>query len=148
MSVEQKKIRWSYLPIKAGGVIVIMASFLVLGLTGCNGCSSKPHENVFLQNNISNDVVTIFFSKYQGNQSIVEDVVRKLPENAKKTPLRFALTELLKGPTQEEKSEGFYTEIPQGTRLLDVQTQGNTVAVNLSKHFTSGGGSTSMNQRF
>ncbi len=129
--------------------MVILAVFLagcaILGLVGCN---PKPHNGMYGQNGLPKDAVTIFFSKYQGNQSIVEDVIRKLPKEAQSDPLPFALQELLKGPTPQEKNEGFYSEIPRGTRLLGLKTQNDTVNINLSSQFESGGGSNSMEQRF
>jgi spore germination protein GerM len=89
----------------------------------------------------------LHFSKLQGNQSITEPVARAVPVTAGTSPLHDALTQLLQGPTAEEKANGYYSEIPAGTRLLDVQVKGNTVFVDLSREFTSGGGSTSMLQR-
>jgi spore germination protein GerM len=93
------------------------------------------------------DVVTGYFSKYQGSRSVVEDVARKVPAESQAEPVQYALTELLKGPTPEEKNQGFYSEIPQGTKLLGVKAYDHTLAVNLSKQFAVGGGSTSMQQR-
>ncbi|MBF2070785.1 GerMN domain-containing protein [Fischerella thermalis] len=58
--------------------------------------------------------------------------------------LTAAFQRLLEGPT--EGSSGSST-IPQGTKLLGVDVQGDTVRVNLSGEFTSGGGSTSMQGR-
>jgi spore germination protein GerM len=97
---------------------------------------------------ISRDVVTVFFSKAQGSQSIVEDVVRKIPSQGQNSPLEFALQELLKGPTPEEKTQGFYSEIPAGTKLLGLNQDKDKVVINLSRQFTVGGGSNSMVQRF
>lgn len=111
----------------------------------------KPHVNdgpVHSKTPVSTDVVTVFFSKAQGSQSIVENVVRKLPAQQQNNPLEFALQELLKGPTPEEKTAGFYSEIPVGTQLLGLNQNDHTLTINLSKQFTTGGGSTSMTQRF
>lgn len=132
-------------PLGLAVLAVILAGGLILGLLGCK---PKPHDTVYHQGGEPRDVVTVFFSKYQGNQSIVEDVIRKLPADAKSDPLKYALTELLKGPTPEEKSQGFYTEIPKGTRLLSLRKQNDAVDINLSRQFSSGGGSTSIDQRF
>jgi len=103
---------------------------------------------VYHQGSEPRDVVTVFFSKYQGSQSIVENVIRKLPEDAKSEPLKFALNELFKGPTPEEKSQGYYSEIPKGTKLLSLKKKNDAVDINLSQQFSSGGGSTSIDQRF
>jgi spore germination protein GerM len=116
-----------------------------LSLPACN--LNAGQDRHFGHNGGPRDVVTVFFSKAQGSQSIVDDVARKLPEEAQAEPVQFALTELLKGPTPEEKTQGFYSEIPKGTKLLGVKAYDHTLTVNLSKQFTVGGGSTSMQQR-
>jgi spore germination protein GerM len=128
------------------GLLLVMG-IVLLTLAGCQWF--KPHGGALYGNNgRPRDAVTIFFSKYQGNQSVVDDVIRKLPPEAKSEPLQFALTELLKGPSPEEKSQGFYSEIPQGTKLLGLTQDNEAVTINLSKQFTNGGGSNSMEQRF
>jgi spore germination protein GerM len=127
--------------------MLMVLGMVLLTLAGCQWF--KPHDGALYGNNgHPRDVVTIFFSKYQGSQSIVQNVIRKLPQDAKSNPLQFALTELLKGPTSEEKSQGFYSEIPQGTKLLGLTQDNEAVTINLSNQFTSGGGSNSMEQRF
>jgi spore germination protein GerM len=120
--------------------LIVMAGFLI------GGC--KQGKGLFgTHSSTPKDMVAVFFSKYQGNHSIVEAVTRQVPQADQDAPLQFALTELLKGPLPQEKSEGFYTEIPKGTQLLGVTEHGDTVTVNLSKQFTGGGGSNSMTQR-
>lgn len=119
----------------------------LLALSGCHGWGPKPTLPQGQQPAIASDEVAVFFSKYQGSQSIVEAVVRKIPKAAKTDPVEFALSELLKGPSPEEKTQGFYSEIPQGTKLLSVTEQPKVLTINLSSPFTSGGGSTSMIQR-
>lgn len=122
----------------------VLLLFVIIAFAGCN-----HRGNLFNGNSGGpKDVVTVFFSKYQGSQSIVEEVVRKLPPDAQNDALHYAMGELLKGPNSEEKSQGFYSEIPQGTQLLGVDENGDTVTVNFSKQFAAGGGSNSMNQRF
>jgi hypothetical protein len=58
-----------------------------------------------------------------------------------------ALTELLAGPTEAERAIGRVTAIPEGTRLLGVSLDDSTATVDLSKEFTAGGGSLSMQAR-
>lgn len=55
-----------------------------------------------------------------------------------------AVRELIRGPNAEERSLGYSTEVPHGTRLLGVRVQGRTATVNLSEEFERGGGSASM----
>ena len=120
---------------------------VAVSLSGCNWFGPKPVLPPGQQAPIAADEVAVFFSKYQGNQSIVEAVIRKIPEAAKAEPLKFALTELLKGPTAEEKTQGFYTEIPKGTQLLAITQDPKVLTINLSSPFATGGGSTSVTQR-
>ncbi|HEU0166933.1 MAG TPA: GerMN domain-containing protein, partial [Chloroflexota bacterium] len=59
-------------------------------------------------------------------------------------PLRQALQALLKGPAQP----GHYTDIPQGTKLLDVNVaSGGAATVSLSAEFFASGGSTAAEMR-
>jgi len=120
--------------------LVLMTAFL----TGCQWV--KSHHWLGHSEN-PKDVVTVFFSKYQGSQAIVEPVKRAVPEPSQTDPLPFAVQELLKGPTSEERAQGFYTEIPKGTQLRGIHEQGNKMVVDLSKQFEIGGGSNSMVQR-
>lgn len=54
--------------------------------------------------------------------------------------LAAAFQNLLSGPTEGTGS----TTIPSGTKLLSLKTDNDTIRVNLSEEFTSGGGTTSM----
>ncbi|MCX7596065.1 MAG: GerMN domain-containing protein [Fischerella sp.] len=58
--------------------------------------------------------------------------------------LTAAFQRLLEGPTTEGSGS---TTIPQGTKLLGIEVKDNSVRVNLSEEFTSGGGSASMQGR-
>jgi len=63
------------------------------------------------------------------------------------TPARSAMSELLAGPTARERAAGLVTMIPVGTRLLGIVITNGIATVDLSKEFTSGGGSLSMQGR-
>jgi hypothetical protein len=58
-----------------------------------------------------------------------------------------AVRELLAGPTRAERSAGFTTAIPRGTRLRGITIRGGTATVDLSRAFASGGGSLFMRAR-
>jgi spore germination protein GerM len=116
-------------------------------LSGCGWFNPPPGPGRVEQTPVEQSVAAIYFSKYQGSQSIVEDVIRKVPDESRSDVLQFALTELLKGPSVEEKSQGFYTEIPPGTQLIGISQDPAVIRINLSQAFSSGGGSTSMTQR-
>lgn len=60
--------------------------------------------------------------------------------------LTSAFQNLLDGPKSDQPKD-YTTTIPKGTKLLDLKIDQQGVHVNLSKEFTSGGGSTSMTGR-
>ena len=133
---------------------ILPIAFIALLLPSLSGCNWWPQQQHPVKPRTESeattsprDIVTIFFSRSQGNQVQVADVARPIPDEVRREPLRFAVTELLKGPRPEEKKQGFYSEIPIGTRLLNINRRKGMLTVNLSKQFVSGGGSTSMTQR-
>lgn len=70
-------------------------------------------------------------------------IKRKAPVNS----LKAALDELMKGSKREDRLQGAYTEIPQGTKLLSLKDDGDKIALNLSKEFEGGGGAQSIQAR-
>lgn len=128
-----------FLPLSAmlAGAVVLAGCQWLPGQSGLpGGTTGQPADSV-----------TVFFSKYHGSQSIVEEVVRPVPPGQREEPIRFALDALLAGPTPEESQHGFYSEIPKGTQLLGVSRQGNTLTLNFSRQFALGGGANSIQQR-
>ncbi len=67
-----------------------------------------------------------------------------LTATATASSLEAAITHLLQGQSGQGLKTTAGSEIPKGTRLLGLWTEGNTVTVNLSKNFNTGGGATSM----
>ncbi|WP_019499193.1 GerMN domain-containing protein [Pseudanabaena sp. PCC 6802] len=57
------------------------------------------------------------------------------------TALKTALATMMAEPT---KQPGFYSAIPTGTKVLDFTIKDKNIQLNLSKEFTSGGGSASV----
>lgn len=51
--------------------------------------------------------------------------------------------ELIAGPTKWEKSKGFTSEIPQGTKILSVREGDGNIMIDLSSAFEGGGGAES-----
>ena len=119
----------------------------VLVLTSCVRPSPLQGNKGLTPQHPTADQVTVFFSKNRGSQIVTEGVVRDIPQQPTQEPLEFALTELLQGPNTVESTQGFFSEIPKGTRLIGMSHQNNTIQINLSGQFTSGGGSNSMQQR-
>lgn len=114
------------------GLLILLTVFALLIVN--NKGTDKPK-----------DVLNIYFSKLVGSDVIVEPVTRKLLDG--QDVVEQALNELITGPTKEEKDAGFYTEIPEGTRIIKVTEAPDTVRINVNKQFVSGGGSTSMESR-
>jgi spore germination protein GerM len=80
----------------------------------------------------------------------LEEFTGLTTRQAQVTPPRFAtaaITELLKGPSQSESSNGWGTAIPAGTSLLGIDLDDGIATVDLSSEFESGGGSLSMRMR-
>jgi hypothetical protein len=63
-------------------------------------------------------------------------VDRKVNEHE---PIRDSVSQLLQGPTEEEAASGLKSEVPVGTVLIGVNKKGDSVELNLSKRFASGG---------
>ena len=59
----------------------------------------------------------------------------------------FAIKELISAPTKWEKSKGFTSEIPAGTKVLSVRESSNSVMIDLSSDFETGGGAESTYMR-
>lgn len=53
----------------------------------------------------------------------------------------LALNELLRGPTPEERQQGFTTAIPAGTLLNSFSVEGGVAKADFSKELAEGGGS-------
>ena len=55
----------------------------------------------------------------------------------------------MKGPTEEEKELGIFTEIPTDARLISVKNDEteNAIIINLTKEFGEGGGTQSIQAR-
>jgi len=88
--------------------------------------------------------VSVYFVK---QESITKNQVIPVKRTIKKDKMTTAMTELLKGPSEKEKKEGFFTEIPPKTKLLGIKEKPEEFEVNLSSDLNSGGGSESMKLR-
>lgn len=78
-----------------------------------------------------------------------EDSIEYVSRKAKNKTLYSALGLLLKGPTEEEKAHGIFTEIPSDARLISVKKDEaeNAIIINLTKEFGEGGGTQSIQAR-
>lgn len=92
--------------------------------------------------------VNIFFIGQNDNkEEVYKAVKRQYNPKTDGTKLRFALQNLLKGPSAKEKAKGVYSEIPAGTRLISLEETPDKVIINLSGDFETGGGTDSIYKR-
>lgn len=115
-------------------IVVVIILIVVLGLIAFWAFKGKPTR--------PNDEVRVYFSKLVGSDVQVEPVARKLGKG--EDALSLALAELIKGPSEKETDKGFYSEIPEGTRVIEVKQEPDAVRINMNKHFAYGGGSNSI----
>ncbi|MFH0702960.1 MAG: GerMN domain-containing protein [bacterium] len=94
------------------------------------------------------NLVSVYFTKViDQNDEQILPVKRKIIQDKSKSRLKFAIEELLKGPTLIEQRFGYFTEIPEKTILLGIKETPEKIIINLSKDFEAGGGSQSMTLR-
>lgn len=100
------------------------------------------------ENTQENQFVNVFFiGQNQNGEEVYKAVKRKYDPAVDGTPIKFAVTALFDGPKPDESKLGVYSEIPVGTRLLNVVDASDGVYINLSKHFETGGGTDSIYKR-
>lgn len=119
--------------------LVLVASVAV-GLASCGNRTILPGTS----ESASSGDITVWFVKPEGEESKL--VSTRRPSRGK-DPLESSVTELLAGPTTSEATAGLGTEIPRGTILLGLRQEGDEVELNLSRRFSSGGGSSSWETR-
>ena len=84
--------------------------------------------------------IKIFVTDSNGN---IRSVNRKCDSTVEKSCFAFAIKELVSAPTKWEKSKGFTSEIPQGTKILSVREGEGSIMIDLSSAFEAGGGAES-----
>lgn len=84
--------------------------------------------------------VKIYVADSNGN---IRSVNRKCDTSVEKSCFAYAIKELIAGPTKWEKSKGFTSEIPQGTKILSVREGDGNIMIDLSSAFEGGGGAES-----
>lgn len=98
--------------------------------------STVPREQRFKAN-------SVWFVKTVDGEPKLTCVKRKLASRN----VAGSVQELLSGPTDTELDNGYGSEIPRGTVLLGVRSQGDAVELDLSHRFATGGGVTSLETR-
>ena len=96
---------------------------------------SKPHVNVY------------FLGTNNKKQEVYKLVKRNYNKDVDGTKLHFAIMNLIKGPSLQEKSKGIYSEIPLGTAVISIEELSDKVIINLNSEFENGGGTDSLYKR-
>ncbi len=95
----------------------------------------------------SQKYVTVYFlGMDKNNNSIFKTVKREVPSG--KNELRYALTQLVAGPTQYEKGVGVYSEIPKNVQIMGVVESDKKIIIDVSGNIQTGGGADSLYSRF
>ena len=90
--------------------------------------------------------VTVYFLGMDKNDtSIFKKVKRELPAGQSK--LRFALNQLIAGPTQYEKSVGVYSEVPKDVKVLGIVESKSKIIIDVTGNIQTGGGADSLYSR-
>lgn len=132
-------------------ILVFLLLLLMIGVVSLlmPGRESSP-VRFNLDSYLHKNRVLVYFSKSRGNEIVTEPVIRKLSQQESMSGsavLTYAITQLLEGPTEQEQSEGYFSEIPNQTRLLGITEGTKAIYIDFSKEYMSGGGSSSMLQR-
>ena len=88
--------------------------------------------------------VKIFASDSNGK---LRSLNRKCDTAKEKSCFAYAIKELISAPSNWEKSKGFTSEIPQGTKILSIRDTEGSVLIDLSSNFETGGGAESTYMR-
>ncbi|MCK4244871.1 MAG: GerMN domain-containing protein [Candidatus Omnitrophica bacterium] len=90
--------------------------------------------------------VNLYFSAHKKGTYYLQPVSRQI-EARKKFPVRKTLKMLFAGPASEEKSRGLSSNIPPGTKLLNLEIKDNIAYLDFPEEIESGGGTSSMEGR-
>lgn len=92
---------------------------------------------------VSENLVAIYYTN--ANNGELEKVIKTVPPESNK--LNFALKELVNGPSFKERNQGLSSEIPKGTKILNITTRDKSIIIDLSNEFQYGGGTESQYTR-
>jgi spore germination protein GerM len=119
---------------------VVILAVTILSLAGCT-------SRTILEGLTGEDGETklhVWFVRPVGDDLKLVEVARP---HGRKDAITESVEELLRGPSGQEIQAGIGSEIPKGTILLGVEEKGDTIDLNLSRRFASGGGSSSLETR-
>lgn len=99
--------------------------------TSTEKIENKKHED---------KVIKIFLLDKNGN---LRSVNRACDVEKEKSCFAFAIRELVNAPSKWEKSKGFTSEIPQGTKIISIRESAESIMIDLTSNFETGGGAES-----
>jgi spore germination protein GerM len=100
----------------------------------------KPEESEKTEKKSEQKNIKIFVLDKTGN---LRSVNRTCDTAVEDSCFAYAIKELVKAPSKWEKSKGFTSEIPQGTKILSIRESENSIMIDLSSAFETGGGAES-----
>ena len=104
--------------------------------------NQTPETDIKKENDTK--IVKIFILDKAGK---LRSVNRECNTEKEYSCFEYAIKELISAPTKWEKSKGFTSEIPSGTRVLSVRESSNSIMIDLSSDFETGGGAESTYMR-
>ena len=105
---------------------------------------SADKKDSYTKKKTTNKTVKIFLLNESGN---LQSINRNCDQSVESSCFAYAIKELISAPTKWEKSKGFTSEIPLGTKLLSIRVSSNSIMIDLSSNFESGGGAESTYMR-
>lgn len=105
-----------------------------------NPVDTNVESEVEEKDDKSPKTVKIFIVDKSAN---LRSVNRSCDPNVETSCFEYAIKELVSAPTRWERSKGFSSEIPQGTKVLSVRESESSIMIDLSSNFEAGGGTES-----
>ena len=102
--------------------------------------TDKTSADKTLKTDKKEKTIKIFILNDSGNLQAVNRICNAELE---KSCFAYAIKELINAPTRWEKSKGFTSEIPSGTKIQSIRESSNSFLIDLSSNFESGGGAES-----
>ena len=105
-----------------------------------NPLNNSNSKETTAEKDMSPQTVKIFVIDKSAN---LRSLNRTCNPAIEKSCFEYAIKELVNAPTKWEKSKGFSSEIPQGTKVLSVRESSDSIMIDLSSNFEAGGGTES-----
>ena len=102
-----------------------------------------PDDNI---ENTKQDIKTVKIYVTDSNGKL-RSVNRNCNTETEKSCFQYAIKELISAPSNWEKSKGFTSEIPPGTKILSIREGEGSIMIDLSSAFEGGGGTESIYTR-